>query len=223
MGSVMRHSAILCSLLMMGPALAQADLSGTAPVSCQQEAECLSKLGGKARRDGDVLTLRLEGEKTKTFKTNQQACEKDDADHCIVYELRAYRPAQKVYVVGWSLYEGEGAGLVSLKTGDVLALPSLPVFSPSGQRFAIVGNDLHGAPEFQVGIWSLEAGKAKEEFRYSAVHEEDPEIWSILNWDGETRIRFKVGFEFKSIPSAETDAVLQARHWVLNWPAAKAK
>lgn len=208
---------------MIFPVLAQESPSGTKPVSCKQESDCLEKLSGRARRDGDTLSLRLEGGKTKIFKTDRKACENDDAERCVVYELRAYRPGQHVYVVGWTLYEGEGAGLVDIKTGDVFVLPSVPVFSPSGLRFTATDNDFHGDPEFRVGIWSLEGGKAKQEFRYSSADKMAVEVWNVVNWDGETRIRFEVGFEDASRAPAEADAILKAQGWLLNWPAAKAR
>jgi hypothetical protein len=220
----MWRSAIFCTLLISIPAFAQTEASGMKPISCKQEADCLANLTVKAHREGDVLTLRLEGGKTKAFKTNRQACENDNANDCIVYELRAYRPAQNVYVVAWTLYEGKGAGLISTKTGDVLVLPDMPDFSPSGQWFVAVDNDPHYTPEFQVGIWSLQGGAAKQEFRYGTPQDISPEGWNVLGWDGDKRIRFEVGgLDDDSVPKVETDAVLREQGWLLNWPLSKSK
>lgn len=220
----MWRSAILLTLLLASPAFGQTPSSTQDPVSCDQESGCLAKLPEKARRDGDVLILTLDDGQITNFKTNRQACENDDADNCIIYELRSYRPTQKLYIVEWAAYEGRGAVLVSAKTGELLRLPTMPIFSPSGQRFVAFKDEDYDPvfdPDYEVGIWSILSDEAKQEFRYKAPENALPESWNAMGWDGESRVVLKVFPLYDEAHSVETDAVLKEQGWVLNWPSPK--
>ncbi len=216
----MWRSTILLSLFLASPVLAQTSSASQEPISCDQESGCLIKLPEKVRRDGDVLILTLDNGQVTNFKTNRQACENDDADNCMVYELRSYRPTQRLYVVEWAAYEGRGAILVSTKTGELLGLPTIPIFSPSGQRF-VAFKDEDYDPTYEVSIWSILGGEAKQEFRYKAPENALPEGWNAIDWDGESRVVFKVFPLYDEAHSVETDAVLKEQGWVLNWPSPK--
>jgi hypothetical protein len=215
--------------ILAGFTLADAALAQpwpTAPVRCTtEEAECLSKLDGLARRSGDTLTLRLENGRSKTLQGDKQACTDHDADKCLLYDLQAFLPAAHVYVVQWTTYEDRGADIVSAKTGQSVSLDTLPEFSPNGQAFVSVDPDELNGRHYDVAIWSVRRGVLKEELRYLAADSNPYELWEFLGWDGDDRIRLKVFINPGAGESLvrETDAVRTGRGWKLNRPKTSAR
>lgn len=213
---------VFLTVLLGGSAFAQAP--STAPIACDEEAACLAKLKGMASREGDVLTLKLANGTTKTFKDNRKACEEDDGASCVSYQLRGYRPAQNVYVIGLTLYEGLGAELVSMRTGEVLSLPNMPEFSPSGRLLAAVDNDQTDTPEYKIGIWSLDGeGRAKQELRY--IPPSLDEVWEIVRWEGDAKVVFKVNsFDDAPLTAANRgETLLNEQVWAVNRPQKRRK
>src|SRR5919112_4346994 len=98
----MRQVALAFTIMLSGPALAQTAPTVGDPVRCEREADCLSKLRGLAKRNGDALTLTLENGKSTTLRGNKRACGTDDDDKCLIQTLRAYLPALKIFVVQWN-------------------------------------------------------------------------------------------------------------------------
>jgi hypothetical protein len=151
MGRAMWRFWIIGLLLLGGSALAQSKKN----VSCSQETDCLAQLGGIAQRQGDTLRLKLANGATKTLTGNHQACDNDDGENCLRYNLRAYLPAQHVFVVAWNGYEEHGSFVISTKTGRSVELDfSLPQFSPSGRWFASVNVNTIDESQYAVAIWS---------------------------------------------------------------------
>lgn len=206
-----RHAS-LCTLLLVSPVLAQPSSPSLEPVTCDQENDCLAKLQGKASRRGRTLILKLENGKSKTFMDSKN-CATEEVN-CTEFTLRTYRPAQGVYVVHWSAWEGGGLRLVSAKTGEELELPDDLHFSPSGNRFVVTGDEY----DHRVIIGSIGEGEIKQELAYDYDFPEDSELWSVLGWDGENRIRLQVSPSGSDGRDVDTDAVLKEQGWVLNWP-----
>jgi len=210
---------------MLGlPALAQS-ASPVKEVSCEREAECLAQLNGLAKREGELLFLRLENGKSEIYLDDRQACEDNNGSDCVKYELRAYRPDQKLYVVSYSLYEGGGATIVSAKSGRTVFLTNLPVFSPNGRFFAAADSDPHYERKYEIAVWSFVSDKAKQEFTYSTRKTAREEFWDVLGWDGNDRIKLKVGIpdDAYEMQESETQLVRTKQGWKLNWPLPSSK
>jgi hypothetical protein len=104
----------------------------------------LAKVSGMAARDGRILRLKLDG--NRTFKLTdcdpQGGCDGEDIR---VHRLVAWWPKQRFYVVSVTLYEESAAYLVSQRDGRVLATTAPPVLSPSGRwAVALVSNLMSG-------------------------------------------------------------------------------
>jgi len=116
---------------------------GTATIS-NSDATTLASLTGMASRDGHVLRLKLEGNRSlKLTDCNEQSgC---DGDTTRIHRLVAWWPRHRLYVVAVGLYEESVAYLVSDHDGRTLSVTAPPVLSPSGrQAVALVSNLVSG-------------------------------------------------------------------------------
>ena len=95
----------------------------------------------RASREGDILRLRLDGDRTLkiTDCDDQAACE---ADRYRRHRLAAWWPAQDLYVLSVGLYEEGMAYLVSEKDGRTTRVAAVPVLSPSGRRAVALSSNL---------------------------------------------------------------------------------
>jgi hypothetical protein len=108
------------------------------------DAAVLAKVPGMAARDGRILRLKLDGNRTLrlTDCDGQSRCEADDTR---VHRLVGWWPKQRLYVVSVALYEESTAYLVSQRDGRILVLSAPPVLSPSGRwGIALVSNQMSG-------------------------------------------------------------------------------
>ncbi|WP_201862640.1 hypothetical protein [Microvirga soli] len=185
----------------------------------------MAQLNGLAIREGDVLILKLESGKTKSYRDDREACEKGVAADCVKYELRGYRQDQKTYVVGYSLYEGGGANIISAQSGHTVFLSSLPEFSPNSRSFVSADSDPHFERAYEIAIWSFTSDSPKQEFLYSTPKGHPEESWEVLGWDGNDRINLKVGIlnETDSTQELETSVIRTEQGWKLNWPLSNLK
>jgi hypothetical protein len=219
MEQTMWRYVALCALLLGGPALAQ-DKPLNEFVHCEREKDCIAKLGGLVQREGHILRLKFANGTTKTFKENRQACDDDDAEECVRYDLRAYLPSQNVFVVEWSGYEERESLVISTRTGRSVELASLPQFSPSGRWFVSVNVNQIDESQYALAIWSTAPDVPKQELRYGARQVLPHEYWQFVGWDGDNRIRLKVGVDpgTGQTREVETSAVHTEHGWALNWP-----
>jgi hypothetical protein len=152
---------------------------------------------------------------------NHQACDNDDSENCLRYNLRAYLPAQHVFVVAWNGYEEHGSFVISTKTGRSVELDfSLPQFSPSGRWFASVNVNTIDESQYAVAIWSTAPDVPKQVFRYGARVKLPFENWEFAGWDGDDRIKLKVEVNPGTGPTRtmETSTVFTKQGWKLAWP-----
>ncbi len=104
----------------------------------------LTKVSGMAARDGRILRLKLDGNRTLklTDCDPQGGCDGEDIR---IHRLVAWWPKQRFYVVSVALYEEGTAYLVSQRDGRVLMTTAPPVLSPSGRwAIALVSNLMSG-------------------------------------------------------------------------------
>jgi hypothetical protein len=108
------------------------------------DTQVLATVPGAASREGDVLRLKLAGE--RTFKltdcVKQPAC---DGEKLRMHRLAAWWPKHRYYVVAVWLYEASVTYLVSERDGRALVVTAPPVLSPSGRTaVALVSNLMSG-------------------------------------------------------------------------------
>jgi hypothetical protein len=210
-----------CRALLAGAAflIVPASLAGEANpigvVRCEREADCLRALKGVAIREGNALRLKLANGQWKVMRSNRKACDQDDARKCVVRELRAYLPAQQVYVVEWTTSGDGGSEVVSGATGQTETLDTMPEFSPSGRWFVSIDPDELNDRRYDVALWSVTEGELKQEL----VYVRDPgtyEAWEFRGWDGDQRIKLRV--TRANAEPLDTEAVYTEVGWRLKKP-----
>jgi hypothetical protein len=121
---------------------------GKAPAD-RSEAAVLSAVSDRAFRDGAILRLRLDGNRTLkiTDCDDEQACE---ADRFRKHRLAAWWPALRYYVVKVALYEDGMAYLISERDGRTTRVAAPPVLSPSGRRAVALQSNLMNGVDLNV-------------------------------------------------------------------------
>lgn len=113
------------------------------PVPDSADREALEKLRDRAYRNGIVLQLRLDGDRSLKFVDNTIVGESCDGyAGCRRHRLLGYWARQRQYVVDVDLWEGGDTYLVSARDGRLLRVGSPPIFSPSGEYAIGVDNSI---------------------------------------------------------------------------------
>jgi hypothetical protein len=113
------------------------------PVPDSADREALEKLRDRAYRNGIVLQLKLDNDRSSKLidETNLgHTC--DGYDGCRRHRLIGYWPRQRQYVVDVDLWEGGDTYLVSARDGRLLRVGSPPILSPSGEYAIGVDNSI---------------------------------------------------------------------------------
>ena len=115
----------------------------------QAEAAAMAAVPGRAFREGPILRLKLQDNRTLkvTDCDDQDACE---ADRFRKHRLAAWWPALGYYVVAVGLYEDSMAYLISERDGRTTQVAALPVLSPSGHRAVALQSNLMSGVELNV-------------------------------------------------------------------------
>lgn len=113
------------------------------PVPDSPDREALEKLRDRAYRNGIVLQLRLDGERSLKFVDNTIVGESCDGyDGCRKHRLIGYWPKHRQYVVDVDLWEGRDTYLVSARDARLLRVGSPPLLSPSGEYAIGIDNSI---------------------------------------------------------------------------------
>ena len=125
------------------------------------EAATLTAIPDRAFREGPILRLKLQGNRTLkiTDCDDQDACE---ADRFRKHRLAAWWPALGYYVVSVGLYEETTAYLISERDGRTTQLAALPVLSPSGHRAVALQSNLMSGVELNVVDMTVDPPKVLE-------------------------------------------------------------
>ena len=110
----------------------------------QAEAAVMAAVPGRAFREGPVLRLKLQDNRTLkvTDCDDQDACE---ADRFRKHRLAAWWPTHRYYVVTVGLYEDSMAYLISERDGRTTRVAAPPVLSPSARHaLALLSNLMSG-------------------------------------------------------------------------------
>jgi hypothetical protein len=107
----------------------------------RSEAAVLAKVSDRASRDGPILRLKLQDNRSLkiTDCNDVDACE---ADRFRKHLLAAWWPAQRLYVVHVGLYEDSMAYLISERDGRTTRVAAVPMLSPSGKRAVALQSNL---------------------------------------------------------------------------------
>jgi len=125
----------------------------TAPPSAKpadrSEAALLATVADRALRDGPVLKLKLQDDRTLkiTDCNDVDACE---ADRFRVHRLAAWWPTLRYYVVKVGLYEDSMAYLISERDGRATRVAAPPVLSPSGRNAVALQSNLMSGIDLNV-------------------------------------------------------------------------
>ena len=108
------------------------------PSADKAEAAVFAAAPGQASRDGPILRLKLEQNRTLkiTDCDDQYACE---ADRFRTHRLSAWWPTLHYYVVYVGLWESGMAYLISERDGRTTRVAAVPILSPD-KRFAVASD-----------------------------------------------------------------------------------
>ena len=139
------------------------------------EATALAAAADRAFREGPILRLKLQGNRTLkiTDCDDQDACE---ADRFRKHRLAAWWPALGYYVVNVGLYEDGMAYLISERDGRTTQLAALPVLSPSGHRAVALQSNLMAGVELDVVDMTADPPKVTEVIDDAGLRRRRPEF-----------------------------------------------
>ncbi|MFC5326418.1 hypothetical protein [Bradyrhizobium oligotrophicum] len=191
---------VLVLALATGRVSAQGD-AGTVPSvstcmkigddwAADREAACLRELRDRVSRKGELLTIRLDSGKIKTYQNDQKACQNDDAQHCVHFALISYHPETRVYAIGISYYEGRSVELLSARTGATLKLSGVPHFTPDGSRFVAIDNDYAYGGEHDLAIGSAANGELSLQWQSAPANQ--PREWRFEHWVDNDHVALQV-------------------------------
>jgi len=113
------------------------------PVPDSADREALEKLRDRAYRNGIVLQLKLDSERSlKLIDETNLGNTCNGYDGCRRHRLVGYWPRHRQYVVDVDLWEGRDTFLVSARDGRLLRVGSPPLLSPSGEYAIGVDNSI---------------------------------------------------------------------------------
>lgn len=165
----------------------------------RQEAECLARVPGLAKRDGKILELATESGAPVRFENGDDNC--DTFEKCAFYSLRNYFPALKLYAVHVGYYEGHEWIVVEQRTGQQYRMPEEPHLSPAGRSIASVspseGHNWNG-----IEIWSVTSSGLSRVLRFAPFTHT---LYKYKTWDGEDRLKLNATM-FASSSARELEA-----------------
>ena len=202
------------SRTILAPRLASDAPTPRPPKDHVEDAACRNQLKGLFTRKGDTLTLKLDGDKSKTYVGNLAACDGEnvDASKCIVFTVQRYFPQTQSYLVERGLYECGNFLLVSRHSGSETALPEIPVLSPNAQYLLSIDQSDACDRGYDIAIWSMQTDPPKLEFKYKAKQYEN---WEVKTWESDTQIRMKAWINEKTSYDQEALLVRNESGWTL--------
>jgi hypothetical protein len=113
------------------------------PVPDSADREALEKLRDRAYRNGIILQLKLDNDRSlKLIDETNLGNTCDGYDGCRKHRLTGYWPKQRQYIVEVDLWEGGNTYLVSARDGRLLRVGSPPILSPSGEYAIAIDNSI---------------------------------------------------------------------------------
>jgi hypothetical protein len=202
-------------MLTPRPALAFDERTLCTPLEIHQggpeEKPCLEEFASVAKRNGRVLTLKLNNGKTKDISDTKECDDLNKEASCVTHRPHR-RPA--VYCASLALRVplcavGEPPNRRRNEAGRLAR-------SPNRKRFVVTGSFAAGecSAEYNVAIFSLAIDPPRLEWRFTAPS--DYEDYVTEGWDGESRVLLQGVAE--SAKRKTTDLKLTAQGWQLKRP-----
>jgi len=119
------------------------------------EEKQLKKHSSHIKRDGKILSLKMESGASLTF-TNSDDCESYET--CMYYTLIDYFKEVGFYLVVYQLYEGLGYFIIDDKFGGEYRSPPHLILSPDKKRFVSIpgGDHFYNDPNsMSISIWRI--------------------------------------------------------------------
>ena len=166
-------------------------IAGAKPAD-KPETAVLTAVPDRALRDGPILTLRLQGNRTLkiTDCDDLGACE---ADRFRVHRLAAWWPGPGYYVVKVGLYEDGMAYLISERDGRTTQVAAPPLLSPSTHHAVALQSNLMNGVELNVIDMTADPPKVLEVTAMPACTGARPD--SFLRpqpvWVDDSHVRFE--------------------------------
>jgi hypothetical protein len=206
--------ALVAGVLLVSQAAAQS-ATGTDGARCigldtdtkdpnARELVCLRELSDRAKRSGNVLSLKLDDGKEKIFRSDPDACGKDDANHCARYYLVGFHPSSGRYLVYATYYEEFECKLVSMHTGKATTLRNIPHFAPDGSTFFVTGYD--GSYDNWLNVGSMSSDPPALVWEMGPIVGQD---WSFVRWIDNDRIALSNSVHDASCPDGNCEGVLK--------------
>jgi hypothetical protein len=220
--SMLRHLFAFSLLpgisLLTSPALGQT-IPDQAPIVCNikdnvEDAACRKQLKGLFTRNGDTLTLKLDGGQSKTYVSNLAACDGENADasKCLVFRVLSYFPRTQSYLVERGLYECGAYLFVSRHTGSETVMSAIPVLSPNAKYLLSIDQSDACDRKYDIAVWSMQTDPPKLEFKYEAKQYEN---WEVKAWENDTHIKMKAWINGKTSYDQEAELVRNESDWTL--------
>jgi len=216
MGYCVKHSLVLTLLavaLLGGPARAQSN-QGTPAESCvgsdaatrdpkAREEICLRELAQRASRTENVLTLKLDNGTRKLFRSNPEACKKDDDNNCVNYRLIGFHASTGRYLVYVTYYENSECKLVSARTGKATTFRDVPRFAPDGSTFFVTGYDGSYNNWLSIGTTASDPPAVVWEEGFFG------QSWEFLRWIDNDQVALVDTMKSAICPDGKCEAILR--------------
>ena len=158
----------------------------------ESEKPAIAGHPNRVARDGGRLTIFLDDKRKLVFEDDlvcgQLACPPQISRS---FDYVGDSPDGHFHVVRQQWNESE-TGMMIDGAGVVLAMPSLPSFSPDGKFVVSVVSDLEEAQPQRLQVWGLENGKATLVFSVAAKGEDDT-VYDLVGWADAAHLRLKRG------------------------------
>jgi hypothetical protein len=216
----MRH-AFLVFTLLLGAATCTASAgtpsdSGAEPTL---EQRVLSELSPIAARDGQVLTLTLEGGRKARFESKDDCA--SGPQSCTIYRLLGLSPDRQFFVVELLGYESATRYWIARSTGKQYEVYADTNISPDG-AYIVAANPVECCGVNGVFVWQIERGQLTERFRLKRA---DYPFYRFDKWTNPTTAQLtKISRADKAFcptaPIMESSARLTRKYagWVLDEP-----
>jgi hypothetical protein len=135
---------------------------------------------GRAFREGDRLTLFLDGGNQMILRGHECSPWQVIRENCASYYLVADLPSRHAFVVG-TKHSRDRVRLIDDRTGRQTVLPAIPQFGPDNSEFVTFDNDIgYGKPG--IAIWRWRDGSAQIAWRHGIELDPVFHATALVRW-----------------------------------------
>ncbi|MBV8536143.1 MAG: hypothetical protein JO128_11155 [Alphaproteobacteria bacterium] len=171
------------------------------------EPKALALSGGRVERRGPVLIIKFANGRARKYQNKEGCNESALVERCHIFQLEAYLPTRRAFVIAESFYEGGLYRLVDDRTGRETILDSRPHFGPDPNWFLVIDDDETYGSGRELQIWHRKNDGAVRIWMREAGTEPSPHHIQIVQWQRPDEIVLQM----------QTEESLN--HPVQRWPA----